>query len=112
MIDKYQNELKETATNKFVVPENIKNYWYNLADLEDQVAINHTLSKIYKKNSAALEINDKVVKNNYSYDGISNPHKSFGYLRTPEFAKIINSFLLRERKGFTGWMKSLFKKNT
>ena len=112
VIDKYQNELKDASTNKFVVPENIKNYWYNLADLEDQVAINHTLSKIYKKNSAGVEINDKVVKNNYSYDVISNPHKSFGYLRTLEFAEIINSFLLRERKGFTGWMKSLFKKNT
>ena len=110
VIDTYKKELKESSINKFIVPENVKSGWYNFADLEDQVAINHSLSDIYRKNSAGLAIHDKIVKNNYSYEGISNPHKSFGYLRTPEFAEIINSFLIKERKGFTGWLKSLFAK--
>ena len=109
VIDKYKNVLKEKSINKFTVPDNIINYWYNLADMEDQVAINHTLSKYYLKNSDGIEIIDKIVKNNYTYDGISNPHKSFGYLRTPEFAEIINSFLVSEKKGLFGWFKSILK---
>jgi hypothetical protein len=109
VIDKYKNELKESSLNKFMVPDNVAGSWYNLADLEDQVAINHTLAKYYLKNSNGLEIIDKIVKNKYTYDGISNPHKSFGYLRTPEFAEIINSFLASERQGLFGWLKNLLK---
>jgi hypothetical protein len=109
VIDKYKNEIKEKSINKFVVPANIISNWFNLADLEDQVAINHTLAKYYLKNSKGLEIIDKIVKNNYTYDGINNPHKSFGYLRTPEFAEILNSFLVSERKSLFGWLKNLLK---
>jgi hypothetical protein len=109
VIDKFKNELNEKSVNKFTVPDNIIGNWYNLADLEDQVAINHTLAKYYLKNSNGLEIIDKIVKNNYSYDGINNPHKSFGYLRTSEFAEILNSFLVTEKKGLFGWLKNLLK---
>jgi PGAP1-like protein len=109
VIDKYKNELKEKSVNKFIVPDNVTRYWYNMADLEDQVAINHTLAKYYLKNLNGLEIIDKIVKNNFTYDGITNPHKSFGYLRTPEFAEIINSFLASEKKGLFDWLKSVFK---
>ena len=108
VIDKYQDEFKNASVNKFVIPENIKSRWLNLADLEDQVAINHNLAKYYSKNSSGIEIVDKIVKNNYNYDGISNPHKSFGYLRTPEFAEIINSFLTTKEKGLFRWLKSIF----
>ena len=110
IIDVYQKELKETSLNKFIVPECIKNGWYNLADLEDQVAINHTLSKIYVNNSAGLGISDKIVRNNYRYNGLNNPHKSFGYLRTPEFSQILSSFLAREERGFITWINKLLKK--
>ena len=109
VIDNYKKELEDKSVNKFVVPENIKANWYNLADLEDQVAINHTLSKIYKPNSRGVEITDILVKNNYNYDGISNPHKSFGYLRTPEFAELLNSFLVSERRGLFEWLRSIFQ---
>ena len=37
---------------------------------------------------------DFLVVNNYVMNGIPNPHKSFGYLRTLEFSKILNDFIL------------------
>ncbi|HKJ82173.1 MAG TPA: hypothetical protein VJ954_09125 [Ignavibacteriaceae bacterium] len=93
VIDNYSDEQKQKSINKLRVPDNIINHWYNLADFEDQVAINHALSKYYEKSSKNLAIDDKMVRNNFVYQGISNPHKSFGYLRTPEVAEIIDSFL-------------------
>ena len=47
-IKKIQTEHNSGYSNKLKVPENIYRYWYNLSDLEDQVAVNHNLAKIYK----------------------------------------------------------------
>jgi hypothetical protein len=35
-----------------------------------------------------------LVNNNYEINGEINHHKSFGYLRTPEFSKILNDFIV------------------
>jgi len=46
-----------------------------------------------------------VVENDYESDGIENPHKSFGYLRTPEVAMIIDDFLSRGINKFILWLQ-------
>jgi triacylglycerol esterase/lipase EstA (alpha/beta hydrolase family) len=106
VIDKYTDEQKQKSITKLRVPDNIKKHWYNFADLEDQVAINNTLSKYYKKSSNNLEVDDKIVRNNYVYNGDSNPHKSFGYLRTSETAEVINSFLVSRYTNMYVWVKN------
>jgi len=47
-----------------------------------------------------------VVYNNYVYQERRNPHKSYGYLRTPEMAKIVYEFLSRDRSKFGFWLSN------
>jgi hypothetical protein len=89
---------------KVTAPENISRYWYNLSDLRDKVAMNYNLGDDYKKNSKGIKPIDAVVYNNYENNGESNPHKSYGYLRTPEMAKIIDEFLNRGRSKIMIWL--------
>jgi len=97
VIKKIKPELTTGKSDAFKVPENIKTGWYNFADAEDQVAINHNLSKIYKENSRKIGIKDILVHNNYRISETRNPHKSYGYLRTPEFSNVLNSFLTHKK---------------
>ena len=39
---------------------------------------------------------DFVVNNDYQIDNKFNPHKSFGYLRTPEFSEVLQKFSKEE----------------
>ncbi len=50
-----------------------------------------------------------VVENDYESEGIENPHKSYGYLRTPEVAQIIDDFLSRGRNKFILWLRRKFE---
>jgi len=34
-------------------------------------------------------------------NGIANPHKSFGYLRTPEFINVLVNFLQQNNTGYS-----------
>jgi len=92
-----KNTGKE-ATAK--TPENIKHEWYNYADLNDSVALDYTLSDDYGKNSNGIGARDIQVQNDYEYLGNKNPHKSYGYLRTPELIETVYSFLNRGRWRF------------
>jgi PGAP1-like protein len=74
-------------------PENIQSAWYNLADFKDKVAINYDLKNDFLPNSRNIYPIDKLVWNNYEYEGDDNPHKAYGYLRCPEMAEIIVDFL-------------------
>ena len=106
------NKIKSESQNDnktLTIPENIVGGWYNFSDEEDQVAINSELSKIYQENSSGIRINDIMVQNNYKISEIRNPHKSYGYLRTPEFSNVINSFLMHRRFNLYNWIKNLFK---
>lgn len=100
VINKYRIDSKQKSINKFRIPENILYNWYNLSDLQDQVAINHQISDLYEENSRRVRIKDLLVNNKFISNGIRNPHKVFGYLRTPEFSKIINEFLSEKNPGF------------
>lgn len=108
VINKIQTETTSEGRYIFLIPENIRQGWYNFADAEDQVAINHELSKIYKENFGGIKIKDILVKNNYKISEIRNPHKSYGYLRTPEFSDLLNSFLITKRFNLFSWIKKLF----
>jgi len=108
VVDKIKSESSKNY-NSLVIPDNIVRCWYNFADEEDQVAINPELSKIYKENSRGIKIHDIKVQNNYEYSGLRNPHKSYGYLRTPELSDILNSFLKQRRFKLFNWIKNYLR---
>jgi Lecithin:cholesterol acyltransferase len=109
VISKIKSESGESNNKAFSIPGNIVGGWYNFADEEDQVAINHELSKIYKENSSGIKIKDILVQNNYKISEMRNPHKSYGYLRTPEFSSVLNSFLTSRRFELFKWIKNFFR---
>jgi len=92
-----QHQVKALKT-----PENITGKWFNLSDLDDKITINYTLRDEYEANSAGVLPEDFIVSNNYNYQGRKNPHSSYGYLRTPEMARIINNFLEYARFDYLG----------
>lgn len=95
---------------KLSTPENVTRNWFNLSDLNDRVAINYTLGDDYDENSNHVRAIDKVVYNNYEYNGKRNPHKIYGYLRTPEMAEIISDFLNQDRSKFALWLNNKIDK--
>ena len=95
--------------SKLRTPENILTEWKNLADLDDKIARSADMSKLFKRNSHNIAPVMDVVENDYESEGIENPHKSYGYLRTPEVAQIIDSFLTRGRNKFILWLRRKFE---
>jgi len=81
------------------VPPNISEKWINISDPEDLVAMDHTLEDDFAVNQNNLKIQDMLVYNDYAVEQKRNPHKIYGYLRTPEMAQIIHTFLT-EKTGF------------
>lgn len=102
VLSKIANELKlkNHKTGRLSAPVSIKNYWYNFSDLEDRIAINYKLNDDFLESSNGLKVIDFVVSNNYVSKRIHNPHKSYGYLRTPEFAKVTYRFLTKKQLFF------------
>ncbi|MBN1829365.1 MAG: hypothetical protein JW884_09515 [Deltaproteobacteria bacterium] len=80
------------------VPEAVTGAWLNFSDIEDNMTVNYRLSNDFAKNSKGIEIVDTVVSNEYAYEGKPNPHKAYGYLRTPEVARAVLSFIARPEK--------------
>lgn len=93
-------EGKQTLSpdNKLLTPENIKR-WYNFSDLEDSVAVNYALENDFDENKYKIKPVDIVVSNDYMAQDKRNPHKSFGYLRAPEFSNILLEFIESKEKG-------------
>lgn len=108
VINQIQSETTHDESAKFIVPNNIRLDWYNFADAEDQVAVNHNLENIFKGNSRGIKIKDILVHNTYKISETRNPHKSYGYLRTPEFSEVLNSFLISRKLSLFRWIKNLF----
>ena len=109
IISKIATEQKTRSKNgkKLCTPESVLEKWYNLSDLRDRVSLNYDLSDDYAKNSRRINPIDKVAYNNYKYKGDKNPHKSYGYLRTPEMAEIIHQFLDQGRTTAGKWLSHL-----
>jgi pimeloyl-ACP methyl ester carboxylesterase len=112
VLNKILNDQKTNSINKLKVPENIRRNWYNLSDLDDQVALNHLLADLYVSNSKGRNIIDKLVQNNFMDNGIKNSHSSYGYLRTPELAEIVYSFLSRNSFNIFKWFNLFRSKNS
>lgn len=100
----FEEQKKALPFLEVRTPENITRHWYNLSDLDDRVAINYNLNDDYEANSRQIKPVDYIVQNNYEIGGISNPHKSFGYLRTPQMAKIFHEFLDQGRSKTALWV--------
>jgi hypothetical protein len=92
-----EREVDYRISNKAAVPENIIGRWYNFADLKDRIAMNYGLNDDFHENSLGILPQDTIVRNMYEYDGIKNPHKEYGYIRTPEVSTVICEFLTRKK---------------
>jgi len=68
--------------------------WTNFADRRDPVASDEHLNDDYKANVAGVRVQDNLVLNDWRVNsGVDIFHKSYGYLRTPEFSKILAEFV-------------------
>ncbi|MDP8207093.1 MAG: glycerol-3-phosphate dehydrogenase/oxidase [Candidatus Electryonea clarkiae] len=91
---------KHTAGKVLQIPDNIKKSWYNLADLEDNVAFDFRLSDDYSGNSFGVKPIDMPVANDYEYRRNRNPHKVYGYLRTKELVELVSVFVRTRKKSW------------
>lgn len=109
-------ELKQrkirTKKNKILkTPNNITNNWFNFSDLNDTVAIYYKLADKYRANFRGVKVVDFLVQNDYEINGEKNPHKSFGYLRTPEISYAIHDFLVKKKRNVVvRFFETFFKK--
>jgi hypothetical protein len=82
-------ERKEQRT-----PTVVSERWMNYSCPKDKVCLDMKLRDDYKANRRDVRVQDDFVNNDYaSPAGKPNPHKSYGYLRTPEFSEHVASFL-------------------
>lgn len=99
VISKIASEMKLRGFNEKQVrtPPGISRGWYNFSDILDKVAFNYRLSELFPENEYGIKPVDFLVTNDYEYEGERNPHKSFGYLRAPEFSRVLEEFIRTER---------------
>jgi len=79
--------------NQLSTPPNVIGHWNNYSDLEDKIALIYNLTEKFGSNQHGVHVFNQIVDNNYLINDHKNPHKSFGYLRTPELADNIIGFL-------------------
>ncbi len=104
------DKMKLNTEDRLKTPDAIKNAWYNFADPDDKLAVNFELEKIFMPNSSGIQPKGLLVENNYEITGENNPHKSFGYLRTPELAFAIKKFTEPERSKLRKWLDTKLNK--
>jgi hypothetical protein len=102
LLAEQKREIKRHIILK--TPDNIVQAWYNLADFLDRIATHYELCNDYEANARHLRPIDVVVSNTYEYQGNPNPHNVYGYLRTPELARIIENFLNAGRPKAFMWL--------
>jgi len=91
-----EHNILHKGNDLMVTPPGVTSSWFNMADIMDHVAINFKLADDFTPNERLVAPKDFLVQNNYQINGIKNPHKSFGYLRTPEFSKTLSDFIGNE----------------
>ena len=82
----------------------MQNNWFNFSDLEDKVAINYDLADDYAPSLSGIKITDFEIYNNYEINNERNPHKAFGYLRTPQLSEKIDEFLMEGKNKINNWL--------
>jgi len=104
IMNKIRHENKMTLRpGPPAVPSSITRKWYNLSDMNDRVALNYNLADDYTASRKGIAIEDLQVTNTYEFNGKKNPHKAYGYLRTPEMAEVITEFLDYDRSMLGQW---------
>ncbi|MBN2665763.1 MAG: hypothetical protein JXR67_04585 [Bacteroidales bacterium] len=95
VISRIAAELRQKGISdkRLKSPPGIKGKWYNYADILDTVAFNYRLADYYNANSSGVKPVDHLVINDYEINNERNPHKAYGYLRTPQFTAAINEFI-------------------
>ncbi len=73
----------ETRGEKHRTPAAVTQSWTNFSDPKDFVCFDNHLKDDYKANDLGVRVKDFHVSNDYP----GNPHKMYGYLRTPEFSE-------------------------
>ena len=102
-----EQEIVLHEDRKLKTPKGVHK-WYNFSDLEDVVAINYSLKDDFDENRKGVKAVDFIVDNDYEINKIKNPHKSYGYLRTPEFSKILSEFILQKERRFIQKVRDFF----
>ena len=80
-------------------PSAVRKRWVNFGDRKDPVALDVHLRNDYDKNKHGVRCEDDLVYNDYRVakrgetEPHRNHHKSYGYLRTPEFSALVRDFL-------------------
>ena len=95
--------------SKLPTPDNVKRAWYNLYDPEDKLAQYSVLQDFFEPNKYNVFPTSKVIKNDYEDNGIENPHKIYGYLRSEKNAELIDKFLYRGKNKVVVWITKKFK---
>jgi hypothetical protein len=75
-------------------PSIVTERWVNYSDRKDRVAAESHLRGDYRSNDNGIRVADNLIHNDsLALDEERNPHKSVGYLRTPEISDQIKDFL-------------------
>ena len=75
-------------------PTVVKERWVNHADPADTVAVDAHFRDDFGPNASGIRVEDDLVHTDYvAPSGQRRPHKSFGYLRTPELSEKVRDFL-------------------
>ncbi len=90
-------EVKAHSRREFgrlQVPEGVRR-WDNFSDRRDPIAaLDMRLASDFPANSQGVKVIDHAVRNQYvAPSGKANPHKIYGYLRTPEVSVTVAAFL-------------------
>lgn len=106
IMSKIASEQKQVLIKnaRLNAPENVVSNWFNFSDLRDRVALNYNLNDDYAENSRGIRVIDKIVYNNYENNSKKNPHKIYGYLRTPELSQVVDEFLNHDTRKGVSWL--------
>lgn len=102
---KYSLEDILPNIEKLPTPDNITKAWYNLYDTEDKLAQYSILPELFEPNKLNISPISEAVKNDYENEGVENPHKIYGYLRSKRNAQLINEFLTKDKNKIILWFQ-------
>jgi pimeloyl-ACP methyl ester carboxylesterase len=109
IFSKIKEDSDQPTDGKAKTPECITKNWFNFADMNDKLAVNYKFEDMFEANKNGVIPKSAIVKNDYQSRGISNAHKSFGYLRTRQVAAIVDRFLSAPHVKFGKWIGDKFK---
>jgi len=110
IVSKIAEEIKiyHPETVKLRTPKNIISNWFNFSDVEDNVALNYNLSDDFESSESGIKVKDILVDNDYMINDNRNPHKSYGYLRAPQFSNMLADFLEKDDSYFKLWRQQKY----